>query len=79
MPPLQTPGTASMIPGTGGGGRFTGRMHAARHVCFAIPFFDCDGVWSMRRGGIDAARETVRGIARCRVGLVFALLCRAGS
>ena len=29
MPPLQTPGTASITPGTGGGGRFTGRMHAA--------------------------------------------------
>ena len=29
MPPLQTPGIASMIPGTGGSGRFTGRMHAA--------------------------------------------------
>ena len=29
MPPLQTPGIASMIPGTDGGGRFTGRMHAA--------------------------------------------------
>ena len=29
MPPLQTPGIASMTPGTGGGGRFTGRMHAA--------------------------------------------------
>ena len=29
MPPLQTPGIASMTPGTGGGGRFTGRIHAA--------------------------------------------------
>ena len=29
MPPLQTPGIASMTPGTGGGGRFTGRNHAA--------------------------------------------------
>ena len=29
MPPLQTPGIASMIPGAGDGGRVTGRMHAA--------------------------------------------------
>ena len=29
MPPLQTPDIASTTPGTGGGGRFTGRIHAA--------------------------------------------------
>ena len=29
MPPLQTPGTAYANRETGGGGRFTGRMHAA--------------------------------------------------
>ena len=28
--------------------------------CLTIPSFDCDGVRSMRRGGIHAARETVR-------------------
>ena len=29
MPPLQTPGSAYTNRGTGGGGRFTGRIHAA--------------------------------------------------
>ena len=55
-----------------------GRMHAARHVCFTIPFFGCDGVWSMRRGGIHAAREHCGcwAFVGC---LLFVLPCRAGS
>ena len=96
MPPLQIPGTASMTPGTGGGGRFTGRMHAAptnrpgtagkwqnrclpqtsaagvnarpteRRIRSYSPQITCppattflarDRVWSMRRGGIHAARR----------------------
>ena len=54
-----------------------GRMHAARHVCFTIPFFGCDGVWSMRRGGIHAAREHCGcwAFVGC---LLFVLPCRAG-
>ncbi len=31
--------------------------------CLTIPSFDCDGVRSMRRGGIYAARETVRALS----------------
>ena len=49
--------------------------------CLTIPSFDCGGVRSMRRGGIHAARETVRalsvtGSARrvpCLVGRAFYL------
>ena len=55
-----------------------GRMHAARHVCFTIPFFGCDGVWSMRRGGIHAAREHC-GHCPLPGRLLFVLPCRAGD
>ena len=37
--------------------QFRGPLYSARHVCFTKPLFGCDGVWSMRRGGRDAARE----------------------
>ena len=57
--------------------RCRGRMHAARGRSPYVPFLRCDRVWSMRRGGIHAARRTL-----CRwplpVCMVFALHCRAG-
>ena len=41
-----------------------GRMHAARARLPAMPFLRCVGVWSMRRGGIHAARQgcALRGV-----------------
>ena len=48
-------------------------MHAARRVCHTIRFFGCDGVWSMRRGGIDAARRN--GALPPVAGAVWRLFC----
>ena len=49
-------------------------------VRLMVPFLRCDRVWSMRRGGIDAARETVRALSiyggTCRL---FCIVGRAIS
>ena len=46
--------------------------------CLTRPLFGCDGVWSMRRGGIDAARRNTAGVGRLRfAGCVFCLVGRA--
>ena len=49
-------------------------------VCLMIPFLCCDGVGSMRRGGIYAARKTVRALSiyggTCRI---FCIVGRAIS
>ena len=46
--------------------------------CLTRPLFGCVGVWSMRRGGIDAARRNTADVGRLRfAGCVFCLVGRA--